>query len=414
LEEAMTNPLAGPARLLFRTALAIFVVTILIGILNGLDVFEPDHNLLLTHVHAGTLGWITLTVFAAAMLIFGEGIDPAGARSANTLAIASVAATVLYVAAFSIGTGIYRPITGTLMLIAIAWMLAWVIGRRRRTERTVARLGILLAMVALLVGAVLGVMLGVFVANGSLPGLSATAASSLAGAHPPAMLIGYLILAAAAVIEWRLGPQVSVSQARLGVTVMWLLFLAGMILNVGVATSSEVLPQVSGLFEVVAIIIILVRMRSQLSPSAWRGQGALNFARLSVVFLAVGIGLLIYLIQLFASGQLADPSAGGAATNVLVAFDHVIFIGVMTNLMFSIVAASREFDLWTRVVMWAVNLGVVGFAIGLVLDSEVVKRVSTPVMGLGLLLGIMLFMPDPLPEDGGALSRPGGTSAAAA
>ena len=64
-----------PARLLFRAALLIFVVTIVIGILNGLNVWEPSHNMLLTHVHADTLGWITLAVAGSAMLMFGEGAD---------------------------------------------------------------------------------------------------------------------------------------------------------------------------------------------------------------------------------------------------------------------------------------------------------------------------------------------------
>ncbi len=64
-----------PARPCFEAALLIFVVTIVIGIFNGLNVWEPSHNMLLTHVHAGTLGWITLAVAGSAMLMFGEGVD---------------------------------------------------------------------------------------------------------------------------------------------------------------------------------------------------------------------------------------------------------------------------------------------------------------------------------------------------
>lgn len=37
----------------------------MVGILNGLDLVEFDRKALLTHVHAGTLGWITLGFFAA-------------------------------------------------------------------------------------------------------------------------------------------------------------------------------------------------------------------------------------------------------------------------------------------------------------------------------------------------------------
>ncbi len=54
------NEVESSARMLFRSALVIFVVTIVIGILNGMNVWDPPDTILLTHVHAGTLGWITL------------------------------------------------------------------------------------------------------------------------------------------------------------------------------------------------------------------------------------------------------------------------------------------------------------------------------------------------------------------
>src|SRR5690606_11630449 len=76
------NSLASSARMLFRAALLIFVVTIVIGILNGMDVWDPPHNLLMTHVHAGTLGWITLAVVGAAMVMFDDDrAEPASGRS---------------------------------------------------------------------------------------------------------------------------------------------------------------------------------------------------------------------------------------------------------------------------------------------------------------------------------------------
>jgi hypothetical protein len=49
--------------------------------------------------------------------------------------------------------------------------------------------------------------------------------------------------------------------------------------------------------------------------------------------------------------------------------------------------------------MWAVNLGLLGFAFGLAFDSAVLKRVSTPIMGLGLLIGIAMYIRDPLKSD---------------
>lgn len=75
-------------RNLFRTALLLFVITIVIGILNGIDVWEPPRNTLLTHVHAGTLGWITLAVFGGAIWMYGSPDD----RSSSALANFSIVA----------------------------------------------------------------------------------------------------------------------------------------------------------------------------------------------------------------------------------------------------------------------------------------------------------------------------------
>ena len=59
-----------------------------------------------------------------------------------------------------------------------------------------ARLGFVLSWISLMIGAVFGVILGLFISNGEVPGLSDVTAARVADAHPPAMLIGYLLLAA--------------------------------------------------------------------------------------------------------------------------------------------------------------------------------------------------------------------------
>lgn len=379
------NALAPTVRTLFRGALLIFVVTIVIGILNGLDIWEPSHNVLLTHVHAGTLGWITLAVVATAMLLFGEGADDAVARRAATIGNVTLAVTVIYVIAFATGTGIFRPIAGTLMLAAIVWVLIWVSGRYGKVPSTTPRLALMLAIVSLTIGAVLGVLLGLFIAQGSIPGLSTEAAASLAGAHPPAMLIGYLILAGVAITDWLLdGPA-----SRLGPIVAWSLFVAGLVVNVAFIADVEALIQLATLLEVVAIILFLVRMWSRIRPSAWSAPGSDNFARISVVFLAVGIALLVYVVQLFVSGEL-NPETGEGPVGVLLAFDHAMFIGVMTNALFAAVARTGSGG-YNRAVMWAVNGGLTLFLLGLVVDVAILKQIGAPVMGLALLWGIYIY-----------------------
>src|SRR5260370_42284993 len=90
---------AAETRLLFRVALAIFTVTLLIGILNGFHFVELSRAVLLTHVHAGTLGWITLVATGAAFWLYADG----GSRlkgHARGGAIGMSVAVPLYIRAF--------------------------------------------------------------------------------------------------------------------------------------------------------------------------------------------------------------------------------------------------------------------------------------------------------------------------
>ena len=380
------NPLTSPARNLFRWALLIFLITIVIGILNGLDVWDPPRTMILTHVHAGTLGWITLSVVGAAMLLFGEGSSDKEVRSATALGYGVIGAVALYVVAFATTTGVFRPIAGTLVLIVIVWSLVWVSRRYAASEKSTSRLGMLLAVISLTVGAILGVLLGLFVAQGSLPGMDEAQASNLAGAHPVAMLVGYLILAGAAIAHWVLGGR----QGMLGKVVVWLLFIAGIIANISFIFDIEALIQVFSLLQVVAIVLFIIHMWPSIAPAAWSEDGGGQpFARMSVIFLVVGIALLIYTVQLFVSGEL-NPETGEGPVGVLIAFDHSMFIGVMTNALLATVVRLIG-GATDRVVLWAVNGGLLVFLIGLVSDTAVVKRIGAPVMGLALLYAIYVY-----------------------
>src|SRR3954466_10504684 len=87
---------AVTARSLYLVSMAIFLVTISIGIPNGLDIVTFDRNQLLTHVHSGTIGWLRL----------GLGGAPFGRfRGAAPLLATGLAVVVpLYIAAFYTGS----------------------------------------------------------------------------------------------------------------------------------------------------------------------------------------------------------------------------------------------------------------------------------------------------------------------
>jgi hypothetical protein len=391
------GPFRSGSRLLFQSALLIFIITVVIGILNGIDLLDPGHDTLITHVHAGTLGWITLSVAGAVLWMFTEGMQPSKRelRSACWIARALVASVGLYVAAFWVGMkvagGVLRPIAGTLLFLVVAWTLAWLIGRARRDRMTVPRLALVLAWISLLIGAVFGIILGIFTARGKVPGLSTDLAASLAESHPPTMVIGYLMLAGIGIAEWLLRSEHRpLSRSPGGIVQVLLVFLAGVSLLVGLTAEIEPLILVNAPLEVVGLGIFLVRLWPQLRPAAWSLDAGL-LPRFGVLGLIAGLGFLVYLVQGIGSGRYETPD--DVPFQLIVALDHVNFIGVMANLTFGVIAAAvvGANRRAVQLLVWAMNVGLAGFVIGLAEDSAVWKRISTPVMGTAILIGIGFF-----------------------
>jgi hypothetical protein len=393
--------LTNAAHITFVGALLLFVVTIVIGILNGIDVWEPEHDTLITHVHAGTLGWITLGVSGIAFLMFSQDRDVSVAEieRARILAWAMVAAVTLYVAAFLAGDTIFddriqRPIGGTILLVVVVWFLVWLIGAHRAYDsHGPARLGILLSWISLIVGAVFGIILGLFISNGEVPGLSDDVAARVAEAHPPAMLVGFLLLAAFASIEWMLHSEKE--STRSATIQMWLLFVAGIVLNIAfVAGLDEELAGPANLLMIVAVVMLLWRSRDELKPAGWRGAGIGAFPRIAALALVGALALLTILISWVISGSIDIDALTPSQEGLILSFDHAMFIGVATNVLFGVLALSlgtSGSDTANRVLLWGVNVGFVGFVIGLITTTQVLKRISTPIMGLALLHGIAVY-----------------------
>lgn len=360
---------------LLGAAMAIFVFTVVIGILNGTDVVDPSHGLLLAHVHAGTLGWITLSIFAAGSWIFGAPLP-------RLLRDGAIAAVVLYVAMFWLDSEPLRPVAGSLMLAAIVWFTVWVFQRRAGQPLTVPRLSMLLAAVNLTIGGVLGVLLGLQLAGTiDLP-------EGIAGAHPAMMVVGYLILAGVAIDEQLLGGPGTEGLPRAGVIQAWLFFGAGIALAVGVLFDILPLLGLNLLGEVVGVVIVLVRHRTAIGGAGWPAASARLHAAASLLFTLPALGLLGYVIVRYAEDVEAAPRG------LFLALDHATFVGILTNailgLLLTVTAARREVWAWANVlVFWGMNLGLATFLVGLVSETPAIKRVGTPVMGASILLGLL-------------------------
>jgi len=370
------TPARSVTPLLFA-AMAIFVFTVSIGILNGTDLVDFGHGTILAHVHSGTLGWITLSIFAATAWIFGSDHLP------RLLRDGSIVAVVAYVLAFWADLTDLRPVTGTLMLAAIVWFAVWTFGVRRGQTLTVPKLSMLLSQVNLVIGGVLGVVLGLMLAG------VIDVSDGMQGAHPAMMVVGYLILAGVAIDEQLLGGTGTEGMTRGGRWQAWLFFSAGIFLAIGILFEVMPLLGLNLLFEVIGVAIVLVRHRSRLASVGWGPASPARFGAASILFLVPVLAILAYVIVRYSEDIDATPA------RLLLALDHATFIGILTNAIFGLlfVAAAARRAVWSwadQPVFWAINLGVAGFVIGLVADTAAIKRIATPLMGVGILLGLLV------------------------
>jgi hypothetical protein len=373
---------AVTARSLYLVSMAIFLVTISIGIPNGLDVVEFDRNQILTHVHSGTIGWLTLSLVAATFVLFRV----ADARLATSLAIA----VPVYVAAFYTGSYVLRAVTGVVLLALVVWLVVWAWRSFLAGPRSLPRLGITLALTTFAYGAIVGVLLQVQFATAStiLPGDGI-------GAHAGAMTFGYLVLAGMSIAEWRVLR--TTSMPRLGLVQLLALFLGGLVISAALLTNQ---PQVGGgiylLAELIAVVLFVVRVVPKAVRTDWLAASAGRHLGAAAIWIVAAMAVFMYLVsKIMADPNLtpADPSVGG----MLIASDHSVYIGVITNSTFAILAtlvagsASGGFAIARHVAFWGMNLGLLVFAIGLVTGTVILKEIGAPTMGVCLLVGLAVY-----------------------
>jgi hypothetical protein len=369
---------AVTARSLFLVAMAIFLVTIAIGILNGLDAVEFDRNQLLTHVHSGTIGWLTLGIVATTFVAY-RSADP---RLATALAVF----VPVYIAAFYTGSFALRAITGVVLFVVIAWLVVWVWRTFLGSVRSLPLLGLTLALSMFAVGAVVGVLLQVGFATSTtiLPGDGI-------GAHAGAMTFGYLVLAAMSVQEWKVRGTTGLPAA--GLVQLGALFLGGIVLVIALLSNQA---QAGGglylLTELVAVILFVVRVLPRSLRIDWAAPSAERHLAAASAWIVVALGIFMYLVsQVMASN--GDVSA--IDTGILIASDHSTYIGVMTNTSFAILigllGAAAGSVIARQVVFWGMNLGLVVFVVGLVTRTEILKQIGAPTMGVCVLLGLLVF-----------------------
>jgi hypothetical protein len=379
-------------RALLAMAMAVFVYTIVIGILNGTDAVDFDQRRILGHVHGGTLGWLTLGVFAASLWLFGESRAPAqrermAVRAICGLAIVSFPA---YVAAFSLTYSEWRPALGSLSLVAIAAFFGWVAWRARSMTLGVPHWGFLAALGTSVTGGVLGVLLGLELATGDnyLP-------SGGEDAHPGTMVVGFLVPVAMAMVEWAFFFPNPPKATRLGQVQMVFPFAGGILLMVGLLLDVTPLAAPAILLEVIGLVILVVRMAPHIRRLDWRAASPGRHAVTGLAGVVFAIGLAQYFVIRY------EADFDRVPFHHLLALDHAQFIAAMTNAMFAMLMAATVGQRGGRadqVIYLAVNVGIIGFVIGLLADADPMKHAFTPILGLGLILALVTYAMRLFPE----------------
>ncbi len=384
------NPLRTDIRLLFQAAMLVFVITVGIGILNGLHlVGQLSQDVLLTHVHAGTLGWITLSVFAVCLWFFGEGKEPTEkSRYVRTMSILVAVCIPLYVLAFLSGNFIARAVFGFPVLLLMIGFFGWIVARSIQIRITVARLALLGALFTLIVGSVIGVLLQIQFASNR-----AILPSGAFAAHPATQVVGYLLLVGMAISEWRFMPDTG-RLPRAGVIQIAFPFIAGLVLTIGTLLNLTPLLGVNVLFELIGIFIYIVRFTPPVLRVSWVARTSDRFFAFSAIFVVVNVAILTYLIVSTLTGVYASFEV--VPSWLFFALDHAMFIGVMSNALFGLIQIvteeRRSFWPWADdVLFWGMNFGMVGFVISLLLDARILERIFTPIMGLSILLALLTY-----------------------
>jgi hypothetical protein len=387
----------------FQYGLIIFTLTALLGLANATQLFGAlDRNTLLTHLHSGTLGWITMGVIGIAIWIF--------AREREDLAapvMLSALTTAAYVMAFWSGVFILRGVFGVAELAVIVYWW-WFVYTRARAQGGIGRLDIsklsvVLGLTTLVIGSTLGVIVQVLLATGNAIPTSV----DLVGAHASAQTGGYLVLVAAGFAEWQLTG--GGKRSTLGLVQVYLLFVGGLVLSVSLLLASflgpalsQALPGIATLMKLAGIGIVAVRFGRAAIAARWMATTGARHIAIAVPFLVLAVVLEGVLVQQFiaAQGDFTKVSVG-----LLHALDHSYFIGVMTNILFGaiLVTASDRPRLWPwadHVIFLGLNLGAGAFiAVLLIVGSGEGAKPFThpvsfvaPIMGLSALLGIATYL----------------------
>jgi hypothetical protein len=376
-------------RWLFQTALVVFLVTIGLGMARGIGLITfENRNQLLTHLHSGAIGWITLGIMAAVLWLYGGNAPRRGEeRWASWTTMLLMVAVPLYIFAWWTGNLPFRAVAGSLALVGIVSFVVWLVREAAAIgyrNLTTPQLGAVVGLVALVVGSTLGVLLQIGFATKTtlVPGESV-------GAHAETQISAYLVLVAMSVAYWRLHGN---DRTARGTWMVWLFFLGGAVNAISLLAN---VVQATILFiplDIAAFVLLFtVVWRKVLAPGWFSADSARHFA------IAVPYGLVFLVIFMVLIGGLVSgvwKEFTDIPTNLIPASEHPLFVGMVTNtlfgLLFDLNRSRRSILPWAdHVVFWGISLAVAAFTLAILFDATDLFKFITPVLGLSILVGIV-------------------------
>lgn len=381
--------------ILFSGAMLLFLINIWFGFDNAFTEGALPRWQALIHLHAGSIGWITLSAVGVAvwLLTGGREVSSGYERNVGRLVWAAVIVFALYIPnfgiAFSRGDGALvalLPIFGSLAVIVLWWGAVFALSQLGKQE-TVTTPHILAAGALLVaaLGAVLGMLLGMERVIGQF--LPLPAGEARVGVHA-GMMDTYLFLVAAAVIEWNVAKDPAPRWTWPGLIqgVAWALAASIVPLAFLLNLLDELLP-VFGLLLLVGLVFFLARV-------AWRPLSAGPRGPSPAPWLFFGTLWLFVFLAMFIWAVIAGVDPEALPTWFFAVFAHSGFVGMMTNLILGVIAvraaAARHIVAWGEpAALWLINLGLVFF---LTLKIAADSRWGAAVMGVGVVLGVITMI----------------------
>lgn len=376
---------------LFQVAMLVFTVTVVIGMLNGLKIIKFTRPELMAHVHAGTLGWITLGVLATFIWLFRDATHNGNNTLLAVSGLLAILSFPVYVYAFYANQADFRAWSSVPVFVAIAGFFVWTLMQARQMKLGVAHWALIGAILNLTIGAAIGALTQFQVATKTVL-LPDGAGSS----HPTTMTIGYLILVGMAFAEWRFMPTTE-KMSRAGIAQIAFPFAGGALLTLG--TFLNIMPLIFSAtpLEIIGVIIFVARFARHWLGIRWLERLPDRHFAVSGVFVVVNVALLAYLIVQYAIGAYGNPPDFKLIPYWMIfGMDHAIFIGVLTNALFAFIQIATEKSRavwgWTDdVLFWGMNIGMIGFVGSLLANAPEFERIFTPIMGASILLAIAVY-----------------------